>query len=48
MRNDSANPGYGKVDKAYGRRLATTPPNEDGPVWMLNLMRYHAVRGVRG
>ena len=43
MRNDTANPGYGKIDKEYGRRLATTPPAEDGPVWMLNLMKYHTV-----
>jgi hypothetical protein len=32
---------YGQVDKAYGLRLATTPPEEDGPIWMVNLMRYH-------
>lgn len=33
-------PGYGQVDREYGRRLATTPPDEDGPVWMVNLMSY--------
>jgi DNA-binding NarL/FixJ family response regulator len=24
-------------------RLATTPPDEDGPVWMVNLMKYREV-----
>lgn len=36
-------PRYGTVDRDYGIRLATTPPAEDGPVWMLNLMKYRAV-----
>jgi hypothetical protein len=36
----TAAPRYGIVDRDYGRRLATTPPAEDGPVWMVNLMRY--------
>jgi hypothetical protein len=31
---------YGIVDREYGLRLATTPPEEDGPVWMVNLMSY--------
>jgi hypothetical protein len=31
---------YGHIDRDYARRLATTPPNEDGPVWMVNLMKY--------
>ena len=31
---------YGTIDPEYGRRLATTPPSEDGPVWMVNLMEY--------
>jgi len=31
---------YGQVDRDYGRTLATTPPDEDGPVWMVNLMKY--------
>ena len=25
-------PRYGQVDREYGMRLATTPPDEDGPV----------------
>jgi hypothetical protein len=37
---DTARPRYGTVDRDYGRRLATTPPDEDGPVWMVNLMKY--------
>lgn len=37
----SHQPGYGVVDRTYGLRLATTPPDQDGPVWMVNLMRYH-------
>lgn len=43
MDNDTRNPGFGQVDREYGGRLATTPPAEDGPVWMLNLMKYHEV-----
>lgn len=33
---------YGKVDKEYGLRLATTAPEDDGPIWMVNLMSYRA------
>lgn len=33
-------PSYGTVDTGYARRLATTPPAQDGPVWMINLMSY--------
>ena len=36
-------PSYGQVDREYGMRLATTPPDEDGPVWMVNLMKYREV-----
>jgi fermentation-respiration switch protein FrsA (DUF1100 family) len=36
-------PGYGQVDREYGMRLATTPAEQDGPVWMVNLMKYRAV-----
>lgn len=36
-------PAYGVVDRDYGRRLATTDPADDGPVWMVNLMKYHEV-----
>ncbi len=40
---DPGNPSYGTVDRDYGMRLATTSPDEDGPVWMVNLMSYHEV-----
>lgn len=33
-------PRYGQVDHDYGLRLATTSPDDDGPVWMVNLMKY--------
>lgn len=33
-------PGYGRIDHDYGMRLATTAPEDDGPVWMVNLMSY--------
>lgn len=32
--------GYGQIDHDYGMKLATTAPEDDGPVWMVNLMRY--------
>ena len=38
----SKQPTYGTVDRSYGMRLATTPPDRDGPIWMVNLMRYRA------
>ena len=38
----SKQPTYGTVDRSYGIRLATTPPDRDGPIWMVNLMRYRA------
>ncbi len=43
MTNDTGNPPYGTVNREYGMRLAMTPPDEDGPVWMVNLMSYHEV-----
>jgi hypothetical protein len=36
-------PSYGRVDREYAQRLATCPPGDDGPVYMLNLMKYRAV-----
>jgi len=32
--------GYGQIDNDYGMVLATTPPADDGPVWMVNLMKF--------
>ncbi len=34
---------YGTIDKEYGLHLATRPPDEDGPIYMVNLMKYHEV-----
>ena len=34
---------YGRIDKDYGLSLATRPPDEDGPIFMVNLMKYHEV-----
>jgi hypothetical protein len=34
---------YGTIDFDYAARLATTPPDEDRPVWMVNLMKYREV-----
>ena len=31
---------YGQINHEYGLKLATTPPEEDGPIWMVNLMKY--------
>ncbi len=36
-------PRYGEIDHDYAMRLATTPPEADGPVWMVNLMKYRDV-----
>jgi hypothetical protein len=36
----ASTPRYGTIDTEYARRLATTPPEQDGPVWMVNLMHY--------
>ena len=35
-------PNHGQIDHEYGLKLATTAPDDDGPVWMVNLMRYKA------
>jgi hypothetical protein len=39
---------YGRIDKAYGLHLATRPPDEDGPIFMVNLMKYHEVARYDG
>ena len=38
--SNHAGPRYGKVGIDYARKLATTEPDQDGPVWMINLMHY--------
>ncbi len=40
---DSTRPRYGQVDRDYAIRLASTSPDDDGPVWMVNLMKYRDV-----
>ena len=34
---------YGRIDFDYAMHLATRPPEEDGPIYMVNLMKYHEV-----
>ena len=34
---------YGKIDNQYAAFLATRPDSEDGPIYMVNLMKYHEV-----
>lgn len=41
--SDSLNPRYGTVNREYAIQLATTAPEHDGPVWMVNLMKYRTV-----
>jgi hypothetical protein len=38
--SDQNGPRYGTIDQDYAMKLATTPADEDGPVWMVNLMKY--------
>ncbi|MEO5725049.1 MAG: hypothetical protein ABIQ39_12105, partial [Ilumatobacteraceae bacterium] len=35
--------GYGLFDRDYANTLATTAPDDDGPLWMVNLMSYREV-----
>jgi hypothetical protein len=39
---------YGKIDYDYARRLATTPADQDGPLWMVNLMKYRDIADYSG
>ena len=41
--SDTPAPRYGQFDRDYGMELATTPPGRDGPVWMVNLMKYREI-----
>ncbi|MGH3745481.1 MAG: hypothetical protein ACRDTP_11525, partial [Mycobacteriales bacterium] len=43
MSTDTRSPSYGTVDQQYVRQMLATPPAEDGPVWMVNLMSYRDV-----
>ncbi len=44
MHDDVVNPQlsmrYGAVDRELAARMAATAPEDDGPIWMVNLMRY--------
>ena len=31
---------YGTIDRDYAEQLASVAPEDDGPIWMVNLMRY--------
>ena len=35
------NPTYGTIDRDYEAKLRSTSPEDDGPIYMVNLMRYH-------
>jgi len=41
-------PRYGTIDHTYGAHLATCDPAADGPIYMLNLMKYRAVADYTG
>ena len=43
MTQEPGNPPYGTANREYGMRLAMTKPEDDGPIWMVNLMSYHEV-----
>jgi len=32
-------PDYGQIDHEYAMTLAATAPEDDGPVWMVNLLK---------
>ena len=34
---------YGQVNREYAMHLATRPVEDDGPVWMVNLMKHRDV-----
>lgn len=31
---------YGQINREYGMKMFSMPPEEDGPIWMVNLMKY--------
>ena len=39
---------YGRIDKDYAMALATRAPEDDGPIYMVNLMKYHEVAQYDG
>lgn len=38
---------FGSIDPRYATHLATVPVEDDGPVWMVNFMRYRQVAAYR-
>ena len=46
--SDALNPRYGTIDQHYALALAGTSPDDDGPVWMVNLMKYREVADYAG
>lgn len=42
-RGDKLRHNYGLIDKDYAVALATRAPESDGPIWMVNLMKYREV-----
>lgn len=38
--SEGTGPRYGEIDGDYLLELASTEPEDDGPVWMVNLMKY--------
>ena len=39
----AASPSYGTIDRVFAMTLATTPAADDGPIFMVNLMRYKPI-----
>ena len=44
----SSSPAYGEINLETASRWLHLPAEEDGHVWMLNLMKYHAVAQYEG
>ncbi len=40
MANEGQQVRYGQINRDYAMQLATTAPEDDGPIWMVNLMSY--------
>ena len=36
-------PRYGRIDRDLERRFASTPPEDDGPIWLVSLMCHRAI-----
>ena len=40
---DTSNSGYGNIDTEYAAEMFSVPAEKDGPIWMVNLMKYRDV-----